>query len=1708
MAFNGAVFNPGGGSSGPSGPPKRAGMREQSRKVIADALSEGRTVGNEPMTPAMAADEIEDSIFEQHPDEKTKEYRAKLRNVAQGLKGPRNAELRSSVLHGIVSAEDVVTLDAKTLEQKAKESVAKLPPSAQTAAPVLSGAGSNQGSVPQSPSLGTERRPMPQLHQAVSPPGSVPPSPSLAAAAPSAFMAGPFAGLNAGMLQPPDAMMQQLSAGSQANQPMSRPQTPGALPQTPGSQPFPHLGGGFEPPSAVSAPPAWHSVQAPLPPMQTQAKQEEPPAFLPPQFAEPPAFQPPQFLAAPGAAPPAIPAPPVAPPAAGDEVESPSKRRPPPLMHIDPGLAPAPWAAPAAAPPMLVVAPAAVPPGARAAAALAAAPIAPTFGAPLASAPSPAQVAAAPTVQYSAPLLATTGDAAPCRLNALEMVRSARNAVRQKKANGIPFMMTPRSSCAGSERMGQSPGMPGSPSHLMNGVTSEEVHALKEELEQAAIRERDLQEKVDQLVLEQHRRPPLQNTGSNPNSVPSTPAGEMVAAKMEVSKLTMEVLHLQRQLEDEKETALAREKTLEDRATRLEGQRKDLEAKLVAQVSSAGDETQARLVEAEAQAAAGAREAADLRGQVEELRTQGDILRRDLEDVRGERDTAAAERDGLIVQSAAERDGLMVQSEDRRSQVEVLDARNKNMGGMIERLEAERDRLKAAMSGSTLTLEAELDRLKAANEQLEQDRKKQADMSQDLQRERDEFEKRTIKAEAAAAAAEAAAASAATVATTPAVPQFAGVPQEQFDALLLELHECQAGANLQISEEIAKVRGLEQERQRLKSEVDILKLQVAPLQASVESLQRELETARKDRRQRVTTLLERTRSATVELTSAEALHPAEVQQRQVSFDVSKILPDRITHVSAPPVVAFPDDGPVLQSKGLSAFWGSSPRVEAAAPPTQVLASACVSGFFGQEQAPVDAGKPNDAASSFDEKPPQSSSSALPGGVSQVLGAQAQAAPTEAISSASGAPAGGGVTGFFGDAASSSSVPATGGGGGGGGGWFGDDTNSKPVPAGGGGVAGWFGENASSSSAPAAGGVSGLFGDDAVSSSVPAAGGGISGFFGDNASNSQPVSPVGGVAGLFGESGSGSKPVSPSADAPIGGVAGLFGNEATQSMPPMPNASFAQSLPPAVLTSGDGSDFFGGTDDPADTSDWFGGNSSTTPTGPSSMPPVSAPAAAAPVTPTQTESVDVSGWFVGDECTNVMTSTGNAAPQVSTQSQPCSPTDANGATAVFGNGANRASPGATNGGVADMFGSEAAADDDDWMGSGSREADKPADGVVSSNVGDFDVAKSTVDASQPSAATASELFGDEGGDASGFFGCSAPATTDSGGFFADDSALAAGAASAGAVVAVEGISPSAVPASDASQLCGGWNEISSANVADEIFGGSEDASGFFGSFEPTAASAPAVAEVPASNSGAAPGAGDTSALFGFAASGAVDTSDLFGGSGDASDFFGGLADGGDASDFFGGPPPAAAVSEPFGGPTASSTVGATLNPFAAQAVAASSNASELFGGVSAAGYTSELFGGDSGGDASGLFGGPVAPAGDSADFFGGAAPGAAPSCGTSDFFGGSSSPSHGAAGLFGGPSSNDASGLFGVAAQPAATLGSMSSAAAPRVANGDASAFFSSTISSNNANPNSFFDSLGAAGATQAPQATSMSDIFGGSVGPSKGGGAGDVSSLF
>ncbi|CAK0857179.1 unnamed protein product, partial [Prorocentrum cordatum] len=113
-----AFFNPtaggAGADSGPVAPPARKGPREQSRTVIAQALAEGTA-----LDPAEASEAIEEAIFEMHPDESKKEYRTKVKLVAQGLKGPRFAQLRAAVLQGDVTGQDVVCLDAKALQDKA-----------------------------------------------------------------------------------------------------------------------------------------------------------------------------------------------------------------------------------------------------------------------------------------------------------------------------------------------------------------------------------------------------------------------------------------------------------------------------------------------------------------------------------------------------------------------------------------------------------------------------------------------------------------------------------------------------------------------------------------------------------------------------------------------------------------------------------------------------------------------------------------------------------------------------------------------------------------------------------------------------------------------------------------------------------------------------------------------------------------------------------------------------------------------------------------------------------------------------------------------------------------------------------------------------------------------------------------------------------------------------------------------------------------------------------------------------------------------------------------------------------------------------------------------------------------------------------------------------------------------------------------------------
>jgi len=107
------------GAAGPTvmAAPKRVGMREQSRKVVETALSEG-----DAANAAEIAEAVENAIFEKHPDEKSKEYRSKIRVVQTALKGTRSQNLRLAVCSGEVTPSDLISLDAKTLEAKAAAS--------------------------------------------------------------------------------------------------------------------------------------------------------------------------------------------------------------------------------------------------------------------------------------------------------------------------------------------------------------------------------------------------------------------------------------------------------------------------------------------------------------------------------------------------------------------------------------------------------------------------------------------------------------------------------------------------------------------------------------------------------------------------------------------------------------------------------------------------------------------------------------------------------------------------------------------------------------------------------------------------------------------------------------------------------------------------------------------------------------------------------------------------------------------------------------------------------------------------------------------------------------------------------------------------------------------------------------------------------------------------------------------------------------------------------------------------------------------------------------------------------------------------------------------------------------------------------------------------------------------------------------------------
>merc|ERR1719183_2438484 len=99
----------------------RRGQREMAKKPVLDAMNEQAPAGPIAMSPQEATDAIEDEVYAMHSDEKSREYRQKMLAVQKVVKGPRNAPIRHAVLRGHISPEDIVSLDAKQLEQRAKE---------------------------------------------------------------------------------------------------------------------------------------------------------------------------------------------------------------------------------------------------------------------------------------------------------------------------------------------------------------------------------------------------------------------------------------------------------------------------------------------------------------------------------------------------------------------------------------------------------------------------------------------------------------------------------------------------------------------------------------------------------------------------------------------------------------------------------------------------------------------------------------------------------------------------------------------------------------------------------------------------------------------------------------------------------------------------------------------------------------------------------------------------------------------------------------------------------------------------------------------------------------------------------------------------------------------------------------------------------------------------------------------------------------------------------------------------------------------------------------------------------------------------------------------------------------------------------------------------------------------------------------------------
>jgi len=848
------MFNPAGALSEPAQPAahaKRVSMREQSRKVIGDALGEGGG-HNAPQRIAEAAEAIEEAVFAKHPDEHKKEYRFKMRAVAQVLKGPRNELLRAAVLRGMVLADDVVNLEAKALQEQAKAAAAQMPPSPPKilTAPVLDDA---LGAMlpPASPSGPVAYRP--------------PPSPSgqVADRSPLVVGAGPAVGAASSPAMPP---------ASPAQAPAKSPVLDSLSPMTRLSPAMP--GVARPPPPQPTPPPSQFTLAAQsLAPIYEQAAADLGVA----QADE---------AAAPAMPPPAVPGEPAPPPPArlGEDV---SESAPPMGAAFAHDADPAPPASsvPAAraatgaakAPPPLSQEPA-PPPGSESTLQGATAPVIDAKARVAELMPTHAwEPIAAPMPVVAAGGNAVEDDIGAAKHKALELLRSARGLAKARRAEGLPSPLRTqrrgldgrlgacRSAGASAISGPEQPGEAVVAQHATNQA-GEEVKALQRQLEDerdmAAARERALEEKIVQLEAR--------------SCSPMSPSGRM-AASMATTLQQAEVEDLRRQLEEQHDAAAAREHMLEDRASRLDTERQQLEAKLLEQAAAAGDEAQSQLAEAQVRVAAGAREAADLRAQLEESQSEAERLKRDCSELHQERDNLRKQHEELITMCEANSEN----EDKRRSEVDDLNRQVQCLRAETAQLQRERDEVREAFAN------------------LEHEKASQHELTQLIERERDELTQQ-LAAETANAVAPMPLSSASdeevhTLRTENAAllskleaarTSEAELRASRTEAVALE-KELDAMRKLCAEEQAAMQRNERQSALAHQDEVRRLQLRTSTLQASMDSLNQEVVGLRKERRRVAADLLERSRAL---FADAPAVAPSPVAQAQREDAVS--LPRR------------------------------------------------------------------------------------------------------------------------------------------------------------------------------------------------------------------------------------------------------------------------------------------------------------------------------------------------------------------------------------------------------------------------------------------------------------------------------------------------------------------------------------------------------------------------------------------------------------------------------------------------------------------------------------------------------------------------------------------------------------------------------------------------------------------------------------------------